>query len=156
MIYLDSAATSYHKPDGVARAVAEAISHMGNPGRGAHEASLDASRVVYGTREKMAELFGAEEASQIVFTANSTESLNIAIMHNLDEHMEAEKLIEIINRFLGGLSDRDRDIFVQRYWVMESIKNIATRHKMSEGAIKQSLLRNKRKLKKILEKEGRL
>ena len=51
MIYLDSAATSYHKPDGVARAVAEAISHMGNPGRGAHEASLDASRVVYGTRK---------------------------------------------------------------------------------------------------------
>ena len=39
MIYLDSAATSYHKPNGVARAVAEAISHMGNPGRGAHEAS---------------------------------------------------------------------------------------------------------------------
>ena len=84
MIYLDSAATSYHKPDGVARAVAEAISHMGNPGRGAHEASLDASRVVYGTREKMAELFGAEEASQIVFTANSTESLNIAIQGLVD------------------------------------------------------------------------
>ena len=39
---------------------------------------------------------------------------------------------------------------------MESIKNIAARHKMSEGAIKQNLLRNKRKLKKILEKEGRL
>lgn len=84
MIYLDSAATSYHKPNGVARAVAEAISHMGNPGRGAHEASLDASRVVYGTREKMAELFGAEEASQIVFTANSTESLNIAIQGLVD------------------------------------------------------------------------
>ena len=84
MIYLDSAATSYHIPDGVARAVAEAISHMGNPGRGAHEASLDASRVVYGTREKMAELFGAEEASQIVFTANSTESLNIAIQGLVD------------------------------------------------------------------------
>lgn len=84
MIYLDSAATSYHKPDGVARAVAEAISHMGNPGRGAHEASLDASRVVYGTREKMAGLFGAEEASQIVFTANSTESLNIAIQGLVD------------------------------------------------------------------------
>lgn len=84
MIYLDSAATSYHKPNGVARAVAEAISHTGNPGRGAHEASLDASRVVYGTREKMAELFGAEEASQIVFTANSTESLNIAIQGLVD------------------------------------------------------------------------
>ena len=32
---------------------------------------------------------------------------------------------------------------------MESIKNIAARHKMSEGAIKQNLLRNKRKLKKM-------
>ncbi len=84
------------------------------------------------------------------------ESLNTAIMHNLDEHMEAEELIEIINSFLGGLSDRDRDIFVQRYWVMEPIKNIGARHKMTEGAIKQNLLRNKRKLKKILEKEGRL
>ena len=82
------------------------------------------------------------------------ESLNIAIMHNLDEHMEEKELIEIINRFLGSLSDRD--IFVQRYWVMESIKNIAARHKMSEGAIKQNLLRNKRKLKKALEKEGRI
>ena len=39
---------------------------------------------------------------------------------------------------------------------MESIKNIAARHKMSEGAIKQNLLRNKRKLKKLLEKEGQL
>ena len=92
----------------------------------------------------------------IVDITEEVESLNTTVMHSLDEHMEAEKLIEIINRFLGGLSDRDRDIFVQRYWVMESIKNIATRHKMSEGAIKQNMLRNKRKLKKILEKEGRL
>jgi RNA polymerase sigma factor (sigma-70 family) len=37
------------------------------------------------------------------------ESLNIAIMHNLDEHMEAEKLIEIINRFLTGT-----EIFLSR------------------------------------------
>ena len=92
----------------------------------------------------------------IVDITEEVESLNTTVMHNLDEHMEAENLIEIINRFLSNLSDRDRDIFVQRYWIMESIKNIAARHKMSEGAIKQNLLRNKRKLKKILEKEGRL
>lgn len=84
------------------------------------------------------------------------ESLNTTIMHHLDEHIEAEELIKIINRFLSDLSERDRDIFVQRYWVMESVKNISARHKMTEGAIKQNLLRNKRKLKKILEKEGRL
>ena len=89
----------------------------------------------------------------IVDITEEVESLNTATMYNLDEYMEAEKLIEIINDFLKSLSDRDRDIFVQRYWVMESIKNIATRHKMSEGAIKQNLLRNKRKLKKILERK---
>ena len=33
------------------------------------------------------------------------ESLNTARTHILDEHMETEELIEIINRFLGGLSD---------------------------------------------------
>lgn len=84
------------------------------------------------------------------------ENLSTVINHNLDEYIEAEELIKIINIFLGDLSVRDRDIFVQRYWVMESIRNIATRHKMSEGAIKQNLLRNKKKLKKILEKEGRI
>ncbi|MDO4677364.1 MAG: sigma-70 family RNA polymerase sigma factor [Eubacteriales bacterium] len=88
--------------------------------------------------------------------SEEVECLSSAINHNLDEHMEVGELIKIINDFLGDLSARDRDIFVQRYWVMESIKNIAARHKMSEGAIKQNLLRNKKKLKKILEKEGRL
>lgn len=52
---------------------------MGKPGRGAHEASLDASRVIYDTRERLAKLFGAESPKNIVFTNNSTESLNIAI-----------------------------------------------------------------------------
>lgn len=42
-------------------------------------ATLDASRIIYGTRERLAELFHAEDASRIAFTANVTESLNIAI-----------------------------------------------------------------------------
>ena len=35
--------------------------------------------IIYGTRERLAELFHAEDASRIAFTANVTESLNIAI-----------------------------------------------------------------------------
>ena len=34
MIYLDNAATSFHKPDCVLRAVVEAMQHAGNSGRG--------------------------------------------------------------------------------------------------------------------------
>ena len=79
MIYMDNAATTMHKPQEVIDAVVSAMSSMGNAGRGANEASLSASRVIYDTREKLARLFGAEDARRIAFTNNSTESLNIAI-----------------------------------------------------------------------------
>lgn len=79
MIYFDNAATSMVKPRCVIDAVVEAMMHMGNSGRGAHGASLGASRTIYDTRKILADLFHAENPSRIAFTANSTESLNIAI-----------------------------------------------------------------------------
>lgn len=79
MIYMDNAATTMHKPQAVIDAVIAAMSSMGNAGRGANEASLSASRVIYDTRDKLCRFFGAENPRQIVFTNNSTESLNIAI-----------------------------------------------------------------------------
>lgn len=79
MIYLDNAATTMHKPKEVIDAVICAMSSMGNAGRGANEASLSASRIIYDTREKLCRFFHGENPRQIVFTNNSTESLNIAI-----------------------------------------------------------------------------
>lgn len=79
MIYMDNAATTMHKPQAVIDAVIAAMSSMGNAGRGANEASLSASRVIYDTRDKLCRFFGAENPRQIVFTNNSTESLNIAL-----------------------------------------------------------------------------
>lgn len=79
MIYLDNAATTMRKPDVVIQAVTEALCTMGNAGRGGHDAALDASRIIYDTRERLARFFHAESPKQIAFTMNSTESLNIAI-----------------------------------------------------------------------------
>ena len=79
MIYMDNAATTMHKPQEVIDAVVSAMGSMGNAGRGASEAALSASRIIYDTRDRLAKLFHAEDARQIAFTANSTESLNIAI-----------------------------------------------------------------------------
>ncbi len=79
MIYLDNAATTMVKPDCVVQAVCEAMKNFGNSGRGAHEASLDASRTIFGARMKLASFFGVKNPTQVVFTANSTEALNIAI-----------------------------------------------------------------------------
>lgn len=76
---MDNAATTMQKPKEVAEAVVRAMNSLGNAGRGATEASLSASRVIYDTRERLSRLFHADNPKQIAFTANSTESLNMAI-----------------------------------------------------------------------------
>lgn len=78
-IYMDNAATTLPKPPEVAEAIVQAINHLGNAGRGSTEASLDAARVIYDTRERLGRMFHAENPKQIAFTSNATESLNIAI-----------------------------------------------------------------------------
>ena len=83
MIYFDNAATTMQKPPCVVQAVTEAMCSLGNSGRGVHEGALSASRIIYNTRAALAQLFGAESPERIAFTANSTESLNIAIKGTL-------------------------------------------------------------------------
>ena len=79
MIYLDNAATTLHKPPQVTEAVICAMRTMGNAARGAHERSLEASRIIYDTRCKAAQLFGCPRPDHVIFTSNATEALNIAI-----------------------------------------------------------------------------
>ena len=79
MIYLDNAATTLKKPESVIEAVANAMRTMGNSSRGTHASSLNTSRVIFDTRLKLMEFFGAEAPENIVFTMNATEALNIAI-----------------------------------------------------------------------------
>ena len=79
MIYLDNAATTLHKPPQVIEAVVEAMQTLGNAARGAHENSLQASRMIYDTRCALARLFGFSHPERVIFTANATESLNLAL-----------------------------------------------------------------------------
>ena len=78
-IYLDCASTSLLRPACVAEAVCEALGRFGSDGRGAHDASLLASRTVYRTRQKISDMFGLGDPSRVVFTSGATESLNIVI-----------------------------------------------------------------------------
>lgn len=79
MIYFDNAATSQKKPECVIDAVIFAMKNMGNASRGTNSASLDASRCLYDTRKKLADLFNVKDCNNIAFTYNSTEALNMAI-----------------------------------------------------------------------------
>ncbi len=78
MIYLDNGATSFHKPATVHKAVMDAMLRCANPGRGGYGAAQEAARAVYHCRETAAELFDCQP-EQVVFTANCTHGLNIAI-----------------------------------------------------------------------------
>ena len=68
MIYFDNAATSLQKPEAVIEAVTEAMKSLGNASRGAHSAALGSNRMVYETRELIAELFHIDDPSRIAFT----------------------------------------------------------------------------------------
>lgn len=80
MIYLDNAATSFPKPQSVIDAVVDCLKNKGaNPGRSAHQGALAASRIIFESRERLANLFNVDDSSNIVFTCNATDSLNLGI-----------------------------------------------------------------------------
>ncbi len=79
-LYLDNAATSFPKPDAVCDAAGQALrGKAGSPGRGGYRAALDAAREVFATRLAAARLVGLADPARVVFTANATEALNLAL-----------------------------------------------------------------------------
>jgi len=80
MIYLDNAATSYPKPKEVGQAMLYFLEKVGaSPGRSGHRLSIEAGRMLYQTRESLAELFNVDDPLRIIFTLNVTEALNLAL-----------------------------------------------------------------------------
>ena len=77
-IYLDNASTTFPKPQAVADAIYQYITHAGtNISRGTCAASSE--DLVFATREQLCRFFGGEDSKNVVFTKNITESLNIII-----------------------------------------------------------------------------
>ena len=109
MIYLDNAATSFPKPPEVIRAMAGVEEKMGaNPGRGGHRLALRAGRVVEHCREEAARLLGVHHPERILFTANCTEALNLAISGTLrrgDEvicsYAEHNAVMRLLDRYVS-------------------------------------------------------
>lgn len=79
MIYFNHAATCCPRPEPVARACYEAVLRGGNAGRSAGEPELDSLRRSYAVRCRLAQRFGLSAPQRVCFTANATDSLNIAL-----------------------------------------------------------------------------
>ncbi|WP_026691783.1 aminotransferase class V-fold PLP-dependent enzyme [Alteribacter aurantiacus] len=81
MIYLDNAASSFPKPDEVAKAVAEAVTQYGaNPGRSGHQLSRRAASVVEQCRKELSHFFNGYGSERVLFYQNATVALNQAIL----------------------------------------------------------------------------
>jgi len=71
----------------------------------------------------------------------------------IDEHLMAEELAEVLNRFLAGLKKTERQIFLSRYWYCIPVSEIAKKYGYGESKVKMSLKRTRDRLKEVLAKE---
>lgn len=67
---------------------------------------------------------------------------------------EQKEFLAMLNRFLYSLPERERSIFILRYFYMDSTKSIAQACSIKESNVLMILSRTRKKLKETLEREG--
>ena len=77
----------------------------------------------------------------------------IPTIDNVECSIDDMELRRILNDFLGQLTDENRNIFVRRYWYMDSIIDISKHFALSESKVKTTLYRCRNQLKEYIEKE---
>lgn len=94
LVFLDSAASS-QKPQRVIEAFADYYRcRNANIHRGAYRLSYEATDLYEGTRRKMAKFIGAPEPESIIFTRNTTESINlIAYSYAMNNLREGDEIV---------------------------------------------------------------
>ena len=92
--YLDTAATS-QKPKVVLDKIKEYYEkYNGNPGRGSHKLSMEAQTLMVKARKTVQKFLNAEKSQEIIFTKNTTESINIiAYSYGLNFINEGDEIV---------------------------------------------------------------
>lgn len=73
---------------------------------------------------------------------------------DLETELERRELVRALNEFLYSLGEQERQIFLRRYWLADSVSAIAKGSGMSANAVSLHLMRLRTRLKEHLEKEG--
>lgn len=73
---------------------------------------------------------------------------------SVEQEVDAKALGETLNKFLGNLKETERDMFLRRYWYMDSVKDIAEMFGCGESKVKTTLFRIRKKLLATIESEG--
>ena len=78
----------------------------------------------------------------------------IPATESVEQEMEAKELTEYINSWLADLKQKDRVLFVRRYWYGDEVKDLARKCGVSGTQMTQRMLRLRRKLKEYLTEKG--
>ena len=86
LIYLDSGATTFPKPEEVYVAMDQFYRNYGvNPGRSGYDLCMVAGSIVEETRKLLTEFFSGTDPNRLIFASNATDALNLAIFGLLQE-----------------------------------------------------------------------
>ena len=115
IVYLDNAATTFPKPREVLQQALDAYARFGvNPGRSGYDLCLVAGELVFETRKALATFFGGDKPERLVFAANASDALNLAIQgllgsgdHAITTTVEHNSVIRPLNHL-----KRDRGVDV--------------------------------------------
>jgi cysteine desulfurase/selenocysteine lyase len=118
-LYLDNAATSFPKPSVVHQAVANYATNLGaSAGRGAYHEAIETGQLIAQCRQRLNQLFNAQNPSHFIFTLNCSDALNLGIKgllnsglstqhsklpHAICTHIDHNSIL----RPLGALQDRN-------------------------------------------------
>ncbi len=87
-------------------------------------------------------------------TAECLHELEDCLPDDSGDFADRLALRDALNGFLSGLKPEARQIFVKRYWYMESVSVIAREMGLGESKVKMSLMRSREALKTKLQQEG--
>lgn len=73
-----------------------------------------------------------------------------------DTAMEREEIVASINRFLYQSTDKERVLFIRRYWYLDPISHIAQHYQLTESNVSTILYRMRLRLRKQLMEEDLL
>jgi cysteine desulfurase family protein len=112
MIYLDNAATSFPKPEGVYVALDHFARHsLANPGRSGHKLALESEHALANARHRLNRFFNGRNPDRWAFTLNCTDALNMAfkgVLNDGDHVVTTDLEHNSVSRPLVALAEAKR------------------------------------------------
>lgn len=102
--------------------------------------------------EAMARLFAVDPEELMDRDAVLSEELSSAFPSGYSS--EAEILKRDLNAFLATLNERDRSVFIRRYYYLEDPSEIGEKYGIKGDYVRTILMRTRKKMKKFLKEEG--